>query len=111
MANKNGFHEEFNLDEEIRVGSPRAFGFVFAVVFSIVSLWPLLDDAPVRLLGCRRRQRNYRRGSFSSETSSAHESSLVPVRHAPAQGRQSVGDGLSLLSHSDPDRPRLQADW
>ncbi len=49
MANKNGFHEDFNLDEEISVGSPRAFGFVFAVVFSIVALWPLLDDAPVRL--------------------------------------------------------------
>ena len=49
MANKNGFHEDFNLDEEISVGSPRAFGFVFAVVFSIVALWPLLNDAPVRL--------------------------------------------------------------
>ena len=49
MANKNSFHEDFDHGEEIRAGSPRAFGFVFAVVFGIVSLWPLLNGAPVRL--------------------------------------------------------------
>ena len=49
MADKNGFHEDFDHIEEIRVGSPRAFGFVFAVVSAIVSLWPLLNGAPVRL--------------------------------------------------------------
>ena len=49
MAGKNRFHEDFEHDEEIRVGSPRVFGFVFAVVFVIVSLWPLLNGAPVRL--------------------------------------------------------------
>ena len=45
MADKNGFHEDFDHGEEIRVGSPRAFGFVFAVVSAIVSLWPLLNGA------------------------------------------------------------------
>ena len=49
MADKNSFHEDFDHGEEIRVGSPRAFGFVFAVVSAIVSLWPLLNGAPVRL--------------------------------------------------------------
>ena len=49
MADKNGFHEDFDHSEKIRVGSPRAFGFVFAVIFTIVSLWPLLNGAPVRL--------------------------------------------------------------
>ena len=61
--------------------------------------------------GRRRRWRNYRRGDFETRSSAAIEPSMVPVWHAPAQDRQSVGDGLSLLSHSDPDRPRLQADW
>ena len=49
MAIKNGFHEDFDLDEEISAGSPRAFGIVFAIVFSIVAFWPLLNGAPVRL--------------------------------------------------------------
>ena len=49
MADKNSFHEDFDHGEEIRVGSPRAFGFVFAVASAIVSLWPLLNGAPVRL--------------------------------------------------------------
>lgn len=51
MAGKNGFHEDFNHDEKIHVGSPRVFGFVFAAVFVIVSLWPLWNGAPVRLWG------------------------------------------------------------
>ena len=49
MAEKNSLHEDFDHGEEIRVGSPRAFGFVFAVASAIVSLWPLLNGAPVRL--------------------------------------------------------------
>ena len=49
MADKNSFHEDFDHSEEIRVGSPRAFGFVFAVISAIVALWPLLNGAPVRL--------------------------------------------------------------
>ena len=49
MADKNGFHEDLGHCDEIRVGSPRAFGFVFAVFFSIVALWPLLNSAPIRL--------------------------------------------------------------
>jgi hypothetical protein len=49
MADKNSFHEDFDHGDKIRVGSPRAFGFVFAVVFAVVALWPLLNSAPVRL--------------------------------------------------------------
>ena len=49
MAGKNRSHEDFNHSEEIRAGSPRAFGFVFAVVFAVVAFWPLLNSAPVRL--------------------------------------------------------------
>jgi hypothetical protein len=30
-------------------GSPRAFGVVFAVVFSIIGAWPLLTSAPARV--------------------------------------------------------------
>lgn len=32
----------------IKIGSDRGFGVVFAVVFAIVGLWPLLDGAAVR---------------------------------------------------------------
>ena len=49
MADKHGFHEDFDHSDEIRVGSPRAFGLLFAVVFAIFSLWPLLNAAPIRL--------------------------------------------------------------
>ena len=48
MSVKNDFHEGFDHSEEVRIGSPRAFGFVFAVVFTVISLWPLLEAAPVR---------------------------------------------------------------
>ena len=38
-------HEDLNRHDEITVGSERAFGVVFAVVFVVVALWPLLDGA------------------------------------------------------------------
>jgi len=34
---------------EIRIGSERSFGLVFAAVFAIFALWPLTTGAPVRL--------------------------------------------------------------
>ena len=42
-------HEEFSRDEAPKGGSDRAFGVVFAVVFVLVALYPLLDGGAVRL--------------------------------------------------------------
>jgi len=49
MADKLAFHEDFGRSGDVKVGSERGFGFVFAAVFSIVALWPLLSGGPVRL--------------------------------------------------------------
>ena len=40
-------HESFERDD-VRVGSERAFGIVFAAVFAIVALWPLIGGGGVR---------------------------------------------------------------
>ena len=42
-------HEDLSRSEDPQGGSDRSFGIVFAVVFIIVALYPLLDGAPVRL--------------------------------------------------------------
>jgi len=42
-------HEEIPEEEESGGGSDRSFGFVFAVVFSIVSLFPLLGDGALQI--------------------------------------------------------------
>jgi Saxitoxin biosynthesis operon protein SxtJ len=39
----NAIHEPLTRDEEIKGSSNRAFGIVFAVVFTIVGLWPLMS--------------------------------------------------------------------
>ena len=41
-------HESFERDD-VRVGSERSFGVVFAVVFAIVALWPLIRWHGLRL--------------------------------------------------------------
>jgi hypothetical protein len=41
-------HEELSRDHEIEGSSDRSFGVVFAVVFLIVALWPLLQGAGPR---------------------------------------------------------------
>ena len=41
MVKKQAFHETLNARDEIKVGSERSFGLVFAVVFIIVALFPL----------------------------------------------------------------------
>lgn len=41
-------HEDLNRHDEIKVGSERAFGVVFAVVFLVVAAWPLLNAMPPR---------------------------------------------------------------
>jgi len=41
-------HEDLNRHDEIKVGSERAFGIVFAVVFAVIAAWPLLGGMPPR---------------------------------------------------------------
>ena len=41
-------HERLLVDEAIQGSSDRSFGVVFAVVFTIIGLWPLLDGPNVR---------------------------------------------------------------
>ena len=49
MAQNPSFHEDLSRSGDVKVGSERGFGIVFAVVFAIIGLWPLLGDGPVRL--------------------------------------------------------------
>jgi len=41
-------HEDLNRHDEIIVGSERAFGVVFAIVFAVIAAWPLLSGAAPR---------------------------------------------------------------
>ncbi len=41
-------HEDFTRKEEIRGPSDRSFGYVFAAVFALAGLWPLLSGRPLR---------------------------------------------------------------
>lgn len=49
MAEKPGLHEDYGRAHEVKMGSERAFGVVFAAVFALIGLWPLIAGAPVRL--------------------------------------------------------------
>lgn len=49
MADSRGFHEQFNRDDAVKAGSERAFGLVFAAVFILVGLWPLISAGGVRV--------------------------------------------------------------
>ena len=42
MTDKPTFHENLALRDDVKVGSERSFGLVFAVLFVIVALFPLL---------------------------------------------------------------------
>jgi hypothetical protein len=42
-------HERLSAEEEVRSGSDRSFGIVFAVVFTLIALFPLLHGASIRL--------------------------------------------------------------
>ena len=42
-------HEDLNRSGDVKLGSERQFGLVFAAVFVIVALFPLLGDGGVRL--------------------------------------------------------------
>ena len=41
MSHQN-FHERYVSNTEVKAGSDRGFGLVFAVVFGIIGLWPLV---------------------------------------------------------------------
>ncbi|MFP6743832.1 MAG: SxtJ family membrane protein [Alphaproteobacteria bacterium] len=41
-------HEDFTRSGEVKRGSDRSFGLVFAGVFTLVGLWPLIDGAAPR---------------------------------------------------------------
>jgi hypothetical protein len=49
MADSKGLHEDLGRHDAPKAGSERGFGIVFAVVFTVIGLWPLLDGAPVRI--------------------------------------------------------------
>lgn len=49
MAEPQGFHEQFDRARDVKAGSERAFGLVFAAVFALIGLWPLLSADSVRL--------------------------------------------------------------
>jgi len=49
MTEKQGFHEDFGRDDHVKTGSEKSFGIVFAVVFTAIGLWPLIDSGPVRV--------------------------------------------------------------
>ena len=42
-------HERFERDEQIQGSTDRTFGIVFAVVFALIGLWPLINGDDVRL--------------------------------------------------------------
>jgi predicted membrane metal-binding protein len=48
MTDSQGLHEDLGRQDAPIAGSERGFGIVFAVVFAVVGLWPLLDGEPVR---------------------------------------------------------------
>lgn len=49
MAQQPSFHENLDRENEVTAGSERALGIVFAIVFIIVGLWPLMDGEAIRL--------------------------------------------------------------
>lgn len=48
MRSDRALHEDFSRGRQVRASSDRAFGVVFAVVFTAVALWPTLDAAAPR---------------------------------------------------------------
>ena len=47
MINRDNFHEDFHQEDMLRPGSPKAFGFVFSVVFAIIALWPVWNGSSI----------------------------------------------------------------
>ena len=49
MANESDLHEDFKREGEIQLGSPRAFGIVFCIVFLAIAIWPIASDGTIHL--------------------------------------------------------------
>ena len=49
MGTSERFHESFGRKQNVKKGSARSFGIVFAVVFAIIALWPLWDGNAPRI--------------------------------------------------------------
>lgn len=49
MPEKTTFHEDYARQDEVTSGSERSFGLVFAAVFAVIALWPLIDGGAARL--------------------------------------------------------------
>jgi Saxitoxin biosynthesis operon protein SxtJ len=49
MVNKDNFHESLDRANVVESGSNRSFGIVFAVVFSLIALFPLINGAGIRV--------------------------------------------------------------
>lgn len=49
MPKQPSTHENFTARVDVKSGSERSFGLVFAAVFCVVALWPLLGDADIRV--------------------------------------------------------------
>jgi len=47
--NTTGSHERFERDEQVKGSTDRMFGIVFAVVFALIGLWPILSGDGMRL--------------------------------------------------------------
>ena len=48
MVRSHGTHEDFDRENELKAGSKRSFGLVFAVVFTVIGFWPLVGGGAVR---------------------------------------------------------------
>lgn len=48
MAEPQDFHETFERAGDVKTGSERVFGIVFAAVSFVVGLWPLIDSLDPR---------------------------------------------------------------
>jgi hypothetical protein len=48
MAESQQFHESFQRDEQVKGSSNRTFGLVFFVVFTLITIWPVLFGNPLR---------------------------------------------------------------
>ena len=49
MASSTDFHENLNRGGDVKGSSERSFGIVFAVVFLIIALFPLISGGEVRI--------------------------------------------------------------
>ena len=47
--NKQAIHENYRRSRNIEIGSDRSFGIVFAIVFALIGVFPLLSSGPLRI--------------------------------------------------------------